>query len=86
MILSGKQNDFSVDEAWKALIDRYNIAEYIEKHVVFHITASQIKEFKEPRLMAKWDSASSLPESLKSRKINILCARGCEAGFIMADL
>ena len=29
MILSGRQNDFSVDEAWKALIDRYNIAEYI---------------------------------------------------------
>lgn len=83
MSLSGKQNDFSVDEAWKALIDRYNIAEYIEKHGVFHITASQIKEFKEPRLMAKWDSASSLPESLKSRKINIL--PDSRSSYVMSD-
>lgn len=49
MILSGKQNDFSVDEAWKALIEKYDIAEHIEKQGVFHITANQIKEFKEPR-------------------------------------
>ena len=40
--------------------------------VVFRIRADQIREFREPRLMAKWDSSDSLPDVLRKQKINIL--------------
>lgn len=64
--------NLSANEAWKQLIKKYNIVEEIEKNGVFHIKASQIKEFKEPRLMSKWDSSNSLPEILHKNHINIL--------------
>lgn len=70
--MSQKKNSISANDAWKALIDKYNIIEEINKNGCFHIKASQIKEFKEPRLMAKWDSTDSLPPVLKNNKINIL--------------
>lgn len=62
----------NVSDAWQKLIDKYNILDEIEKNGVFKISANQIKEVKEPRLMAKWDSSEQLPESLKKNKINIL--------------
>ncbi len=64
--------NLSANEAWKRIIEKYNIIEEIEKNGVYHIKASQIKEFKEPRLMAKWDSSDSLPEVLRKNNINIL--------------
>ena len=66
------QNNISANEAWKKLIEKYDILKQIEKKGAFHIKASQIKEFREPRLMAKWDSSDSLPEILKKNGINIL--------------
>lgn len=59
-------------EAWEKLIEKYHIVDEINKNGIFHIKASQIKEFKEPRLMAKWDSSEQLPKPLKSKNINIL--------------
>lgn len=67
-----KKNDLSVDEAWKEILEKYDIVNEIEKNGIFHISATQIKEFKEPRLMSKWDSSEQLPSSLKKNKINIL--------------
>jgi len=64
--------DMTVEEAWSALLSRYNIAQEVEQNGIFHITAAQIKEYKEPRIMAKWDSSEILPQSLKSNKLNIL--------------
>lgn len=64
--------DISADEAWEKLLEKYDIVNKIEKDGIFHITANQIKEFKEPRLMAKWDSSEQLPSSLKRNRINIL--------------
>ena len=81
--MSQTQNNLSANEAWKALIDKYDIVGKISKHGVFHIKASQIKEFKEPRLMAKWDSTDSLPEILRSKKINIL--PDSRSSYIMSD-
>lgn len=62
----------NVEQAWEQLLEKYNIVEEIEKHGVFHIKANQIKEFKEPRLMSKWDSSEQLPKPLKKNRINIL--------------
>lgn len=67
-----KKTNLSTNDAWKLLIDKYNILEEIQNNGCYHIKASQIKQFKEPRLMAKWDSSDSLPKILRENKINIL--------------
>ncbi len=66
------KNSISTNEAWKYLIKKYNILEQIKENGYFIIKASQIKEIKEPRLMAKWDSYESLPEVFIKNNINIL--------------
>ncbi|MEG0157606.1 MAG: hypothetical protein RR661_08155, partial [Anaerovoracaceae bacterium] len=50
-----------IDEKWEQIFDRYDVAKEIERNGLFHITANQIKEFKEPRLMTKFDTRESLP-------------------------
>ncbi len=67
-----KNKEISVDEAWEKLIEKYDIVKKIQEDGIFHIEASQIKEFKEPRLMSKWDSSEQLPSAFKKHKINIL--------------
>lgn len=63
---------YSTEEAWNLILDKYDIVNEIKKNGVFHIKASQIKEFREPRLMSKWDSSEQLPKPLSKNKINIL--------------
>lgn len=75
--------NLTANEAWKKIIDKYNIIEEIAKKGVYHIKASQIKEFKEPRLMAKWDSSDSLPEVLRKNNINIL--PDSRSSYILGD-
>lgn len=70
--MSKNKNSLSANEAWENLIIKYNIIDEVEKNGCFCIKANQIKEFKEPRLMAKWDSADTLPEVLRTHKLNIL--------------
>lgn len=62
----------TVEEAWSNLLINYNIVHEVDKNGIFHITASQINEYKEARLMAKWDSSETLPNVLKSNNLNIL--------------
>ena len=64
--------DLTVEEAWKKIFEKYDIVNQVKENGIFHIEASQIKEFKEPRLMAKWDSTEQLPEILRKNSINIL--------------
>lgn len=70
--MSKNNQDLSANDAWKAILEEYNIMEEIKRNGCFYIKASQIKKFKEPRLMAKWDSTGSLPKVLKDNKINLL--------------
>ena len=60
------------NRAWNELIDKYDILNKIEIEGKFIIKADQIKEFREPRLMAKWDSSESLPKVFIDNNINIL--------------
>ena len=62
----------TANDAWQKLIDKYDIINRIAVDGVFHIKASEIKEFKEPRLMAKWDCTAALPSVFKSNMLNIL--------------
>ena len=78
MIKTDKSN-----EAWKELFNKYDIVKNVKEKGYFKIKASQIKEFREPRLMAKWDSYDSLPSILKDKNINILpITRG---SYILSD-
>ncbi|MDY6399450.1 MAG: hypothetical protein SPL10_07520 [Synergistales bacterium] len=60
------------DLAWEKLFDKYNILQKIENDGVFNISAEQIKEFREPRLMAKFDHNIDLPEIFLKNKLAIL--------------
>lgn len=73
----------NVSDAWQVLIDKYDISTEISNNGFFKISASQIKEVKEPRMMAKWDSSEQLPNSLKKNKINLL--PDSRSSYILSD-
>lgn len=58
--------------AWKKIFEEFSILEQINELGEVLITASEIKKYREPRLMSKWDSVESLPPILKKHNINIL--------------
>lgn len=60
------------DSAWEKLFDKYNIKEKIEHAGSFTITANQIKEFREPRLMTKFDHKINLPKLFSQNRLAIL--------------
>ena len=62
----------TANDAWAMLIEKYDIVNKVIKDGLFHIKASEIKVFKEPRLMAKWDCIAALPTVLKKYNLNIL--------------
>lgn len=59
-------------EAWQLLFDKYNILEEINQNGYFKITAKQINEFREARLMTKFDNSANLPELFKDNGLAIL--------------
>ena len=58
--------------AWEKIIHDYNIMDEISRKGYYCITAKTIKKYREPRLMAKWDSNENLPAALRDRHLNIL--------------
>lgn len=60
-----------IDEKWQILFDKYRIDQEIKRNGTFYITADQIREVKEPRLMTKFDTKESLPAIFGS-KLSIL--------------
>ena len=70
--MSRGKKDFSVNEAWVELIKKYDIENIVKRKGYFQINSKQIKEYKEPRLMAKWDSSDCLPKVLQDKHLNIL--------------
>lgn len=71
-----------IDEKWEILFEKYRIEQEIEKNGRFYITADQIREVKEPRLMTKFDTRESLPQVF-GRKISILpVSRG---GYVLGE-
>jgi len=77
------KEEYTSSQAWEELILKYNIIDEVNKNGCFHIKSVQIKYFKEPRLMAKWDTSDSLPAVFKKNKINILAdSRG---SYVIGD-
>lgn len=73
----------SANQAWEQLLERYSIAKEVKLRGCYHIKASQIKEYREPRLMAKWDTSESLPKALKDAGLNILA--DSRSSYVIGD-
>lgn len=60
------------DRAWNTLFARHDILAKIKKDGYFEITATQINEERESRLMAKFDHSVNLPAIFKEHHLSIL--------------
>lgn len=67
-----ENKNYSVNKAWSLLFEKHDIPNKVAKDKLFYISSNDIKKFKEPRLMSKWDNSQSLPEPFKKKRINIL--------------
>ncbi|MCD8353126.1 MAG: transcriptional regulator [Clostridiales bacterium] len=60
------------DEAWEKLFEKYDILHHVETDGFFNISAAQIKDYREPRLMAKFDHTVNLPKLFAENHLAIL--------------
>ena len=60
------------DDAWKKLFEKYNILDKVKRNGYFDISANQIKEYREPRLMTKFDHSVNLPQIFADNNLAIL--------------
>ena len=60
------------DAAWEKLFDKYDILNEVARNGQFIISAGQIKEFREPRLMTKFDHKVNLPKVFTNNQLAIL--------------
>ncbi|SFF87382.1 hypothetical protein SAMN04487885_11368 [Clostridium cadaveris] len=60
------------DLAWEQLFNKYNIIHEIELNGKYEITAKQINEVREARLMTKFDHKVNLPKIFADNKLAIL--------------
>lgn len=60
------------DEAWEKLFDKYDILNEIDRNGTFSISSKEINEFREARLMTKFDHSNQLPKIFADNNITIL--------------
>ncbi len=60
------------DIAWEQLFSKYDILNQIDANGRYKISATQIKGFREPRLMAKFDHTINLPKIFSDNQLAIL--------------
>ncbi|MDD2495648.1 MAG: translation elongation factor [Tissierellia bacterium] len=61
-----------VDVEWGKIFDKYNVLKEVNKTGYFNITSKQINEFKEARLMTKFDFEDNLPDLFYDNDLSIL--------------
>ncbi|MDE1549981.1 type II restriction enzyme [Jeotgalibaca caeni] len=69
---SGRNSERKIDKNWNEIFEKYNILNKIEDEGKFIITSAQINEFKEARLMTKFDYVNSLPDLFFHNGLSIL--------------
>jgi hypothetical protein len=62
----------TIDEAWKILFTKHDIASKVSVNGSFKIKSSEINVVKEARLMAKFDQSTQLPEIFQHHHLSIL--------------
>lgn len=60
------------DEAWEKLFEKYQGLEKVEEEGGWVVSAKEMKQFREPRLMAKFDHESNLPALFRKHSLGIL--------------
>jgi len=60
------------DSAWGKLFEKYKILDEISKNGHYIITSKQINEFRESRLMTKFDHKTNLPQIFQENNLSIL--------------
>lgn len=60
------------ENAWRLLFDKYKIIDKVNNDGYFEITSSQINEYRESRLMTKFDQKSNLPDLFSNNNLAIL--------------
>lgn len=71
-IMSSGKGGGKNDQAWEAIFLRYQVLEAVERQGSFRISADQIREYREPRLMAKFDHRANLPQIFAQHRLAIL--------------
>jgi hypothetical protein len=71
------------DEAWEKLFSKYDILNQIDVAGQFVISATQIKEFREPRLMAKFDHTINLPKLFADNHLQYCLLQGATMNFAL---
>lgn len=61
-----------LDKNWEEIFSKYNILERVRNYGFVNITAKEINEFREARLMTKFDHRSQLPTLFAKNKLSIL--------------
>ena len=62
----------TVAQLWEEIFNNFNVLDKIDEDGYFIITADQIRNYKEPRLMAKFDFSRQLPSVFKDNDLGIL--------------
>lgn len=66
-------SEFSKNQvAWVSLFEKHDILNQLEANQLFNITSSAINQFRESRLMTKFDNTKQLPDIFSINKIGIL--------------
>ncbi|MCL2687511.1 MAG: hypothetical protein FWE58_03140 [Methanobrevibacter sp.] len=65
-------NETKNDNAWNKIFAQYDIIEEVQDNGQYIISAKDIKEFREPRLMVKFDQITSKPKKFKENHLSIL--------------
>lgn len=60
------------DRVWESLNEEYDILTKVKNKGHFIITADEIRKYKEPRLVVKFDHESDLPQLFRENKMTIL--------------
>lgn len=60
------------DVAWESLFTKYNILSEVKTKGLYEISAKSINEFREARLMTKFDHSSNLPTIFVENNLSIL--------------
>jgi hypothetical protein len=77
-------SDTKNDIAWSKLFEKHKILENINENDKFFINSTQINEFREARLMTKFDHKSQLPKLFVENKLSILpTSRG---GYVIGKI
>lgn len=60
------------DIAWNTLFERFNILDEVHRQGRYVISANDIKQEREPRLMSKFDHSINLPKIFRDNSLAIL--------------